>query len=205
MFHYKSPAICLAIIVITSLGAAQNASAITTTISSTINAQAEIFYDTNYVLNYPASSIVTQSYKDRCGIMEFDLSSIPLSADIMSANLTVYVNLYTYSPGDTPQLNLFGYAGNGAADTSDPHNISNLLGTSETITDFGQYNITLADGQIWMLRQSSDWLGLVAKSADGNQIGFTTPATLTISYVPEPSTLSLLLLTSLTLTRPRRK
>ena len=80
---------------------------------------------------------------ERRACLEFDLSQLPAGAVIESATLRVNVNAVTsFEPGE-PSLKVYGYAGDGALDISDPQRTEVWLGQTAAGVELGALDIDL--------------------------------------------------------------
>jgi len=129
---------------------------------------------------------------DRRGVLEFDLSSLPASAEVQSASLWLDVSLLSYTTGNYPVLRLYGYAGNGVPNVSDATQQVNLIGLSDPVDELALIEIQLDPVAVQPLMEVSDYLGIMAfGSENGYQLGFSTlesaaysdPPSLTLTYV----------------------
>lgn len=139
---------------------------------------------------------------DRRGVLEFDISSIPAGAPIVSASIDFSVIAFT-GGSDGPMVRLFGYVGNGTPDTTDAEQISTLIGVGDQIDSLGPTSISIDPMYVQSQLGQTDFLGVtMLGSENGTQFGFRTledeslgfgpSAKLSIVYgVPEPSTLAL--------------
>jgi hypothetical protein len=133
---------------------------------------------------------------NRRGIMEIDLPSLGGPVTVHEALLEFNVNTFT-SSSSFPQLNVYGYVGDGVVTPSDATASSLLIG-QRRIDDLGGFAVSLDAAYIEQLLNNGQDLGLLLRSfLDGHQVGIAssniTP-TLTLRYSPVPEPASLLAL-----------
>lgn len=153
--------------------------------SNTINlplstiGQAATTDGSNFYVNSPADPVYTDwtpnltPLKERRGIFEFSLASLPDGTTIESANLQFNVAAYdSQSNGTTtlyPSVTFWGYAGNNAVDVSDATQDGNLALNTTRIDDTGDWSISLDVSDIQSLIDSHpDAIGILtyAQSQD---------------------------------------
>ncbi len=194
------------------------AKASTVSLAPSLDALAD-FSDGGSVLVDGGSTINVQNVDfanvDRRGVMEFNISSIPDGSTIVSATLALDIIVKTSSSDSNPILQLHGYSGNGTAEIADGQVPSNLIGQSDPILNLEMINIDIDAEYVESLLSGSDYLGLLAVNNDNyQQAGFVTlegaiagsryAPVLTIEYVPEPATLSILAMGGLALLKCKR-
>jgi hypothetical protein len=136
---------------------------------------------------------------ERRGILEFDISMIPDNAYIEQA--TLYLRVVSY--GGSTSRNIYGYAGNGVLDATDPIQTNNLLASN--LHNFSPFDVTpFVQNSIVNSYTYTGFLGVeTVDGANSNYAHSTDPyyatSYLTIIYVPEPASLFLLALGALTL------
>lgn len=199
------------VLIVAALGALAWTAAADVVTLTPLDAQAETSNGTNWVISDGGAAITTTraaSGAEKRGILEFPLSSIPAGADVQSAVLTITIAGFT-SPPD-PVIEFHGYAGNGALNVADATVPFNLVGTSPAIASLADYNVTLDPDYIEGLLGSASHLGLLAfqqqldkQASFYSDEGPLAPATLYVTYVPEPGALSVLALVSALLRRER--
>ncbi len=116
------------------------------------------------------------SHTQRRGILEFPLQSIPADARINSARLDLYVNTFTYSGSDYPNVHFYGYLGNGALSPADAALSGSLAAETGPVTALGPISLNLDPAYLEsLLALPSPWLGLTAYgSVENRQTGFFT-------------------------------
>jgi hypothetical protein len=99
---------------------------------------------------------------ERRACLEFDVSQLPTGAVIERATLRLNVNALT-SPGGAggPSLTVYGYAGNGVLDASDPQRTDVWLGETTTAIELGALEIQLQATPLKSLAAASGIVGLV--------------------------------------------
>ncbi len=222
-FKVKLTPILVVAVVLISFVSFQQARADTLGPITGIDAQATFSDGIGYVLNDGGTSINTQYLPsadvDRRAILEFDISSIPASAEVLSATLDLRIMTITSTPGEPgiyPILTVFGYAGDGALSPSDATQTGMIIGQSATITGLGAIpSIDLDTNFIeTLLGGGTSYLGMVAFDNDtGKQVGFYSQEysdlawrpTLTVAYTPEPTSLVLLAAGGMTMLRRRKR
>jgi hypothetical protein len=146
-------------------------------------------------------------YEKGRGLMEYDLSDIPVGAHVTWAKLDVYLPGLQGQVGKSgPNLNLVGYLGDGSITSSDLQIPDVIVGTSGEITGTGFSSWSLDPTFIENAIASGSYLGIRAQP--GTNAQFQTKLQLTdllgagyapylaIAYeVPEPGSIVLLLIT----------
>ena len=169
-------------------------------------------------------TIITQDIDfadiDRRGVMEFSLDRIPANATILDATLTLEISSFTSSPEQPfPVLSLYGYEGNGVLDMEDALISNSVLGISSEAPRLDAPLVISLDAEfIQELVETGSYLGILAVGDEqGHQIAwYTTEAgetarpQLDIRYdwlkpIPEPSTLSIIAMTVMTLVYQSRQ
>ncbi len=138
----------------------------------------------------------------RRGLMEFPLDAIPAGSTIISASFSANVWTFTHPPD--PVLLLHGYAGDGILDLADATRPTNQIGASDPVTALGPIELSISPTYIESLLGASTHLGVWTMVEEAGQCAidatdahdlFGAPApTLTIEFVPEPTTVALMLL-----------
>ena len=223
-FKVKLTPILVVAVVLISFVSFQQARADTLGPITGIDAQATFSDGIGYVLNDGATTVNTQYLPsadvDRRGILEFDISSIPASAEVLSATLDLRCWLFSYTSSPTPEiypsLTVFGYAGDGALSPSDATQTGEIIGQSAEITSMGPIpSISLNEDFIEALLDGGvSHLGMVTFDPEtGHQVGFYSqedfnPAwrpALTVVYTPEPTSLVLLAAGGMAMLRRRKR
>jgi hypothetical protein len=169
----------------------------TLSLTPTVDFQATSSDGTHFTLADGGSSINTQEYPlanvHRRGVMEFPLASVRSDLSIKSASLALSVSTFTSGSDGYPKLSVYGYAGNGLMDTSDPTLTSVVIGQSSQITALGPMSMAIDPAFIQSQLGTATHLGMVAfDPGSSHQVGFYTtegasfgtPPTLTITYGP---------------------
>jgi hypothetical protein len=172
----------------------------TGTIIPIVDAEADLS-GSSFVIADGGTSINVQSFPeagvDRRGILEFDLSSIPRGSTINSASLTLNVNSITHSTDEYPQPLIYGYSGDGVADSADAVKTSNLLLQTNPITSLGIQSFSLSPSFFQSFVGATNAAGLLIKGgADAHQVqfyvseaSFATPSSLALNFTPPPEPL----------------
>jgi hypothetical protein len=110
------------------------------------------------------SQITVQNHAggERRACIEFDLSQLPAGAVIERAMLRVNVNALTlFGEEGGPSLTVYGYAGDGALDASDPQRTDVWLGQTTTAIELGALDIELQAAPLKFLADANGIVGLV--------------------------------------------
>jgi hypothetical protein len=126
---------------------------------------------------------------DTRGIFEFDLRALPAGAVIDS--VTLEMDTSSASTSTMPQLQFYGYGGDGYAAVADAIKIDVFVGESEPVDDLDLFAAAINPQFVQSLLGNSDFLGLLALGDPGgtsiaihsNEAGAgREPPLLTIAY-----------------------
>jgi hypothetical protein len=128
---------------------------------------------------------------DRRAIMEFSLSDIPTGSNITGAKLNLDITSFGSSPPEYPTLPIYGYAGNGIAESADAAHTTTLIAQSDEVQATGPFSIELNPDYIESLLGTGSHFGLLmlgSQTYDG--VGFASKEstsfgkpTLSITYL----------------------
>ncbi|HEX6961299.1 MAG TPA: PEP-CTERM sorting domain-containing protein, partial [Lacipirellula sp.] len=126
---------------------------------------------------------------DQLAVLEFSLDDVPAGRAIERVTLELDLNLITHS--GPLAFDVFGFAGDGAAQTSDALGLATIVGTT-SFDDLGVVSVDLDPTFVESLVGSASHLGLtIAPGATGNfRFGtleggeFSEPALLTVNLAP---------------------
>ncbi|MEM9352980.1 MAG: PEP-CTERM sorting domain-containing protein [Planctomycetota bacterium] len=144
-----------------------------------------------YVLENDPFFLVTQqslaSGTDSRVILEFPLAQVQANAVITEATLDGSISLSSFSPGNFPEVPVFGYEGDGFASVNDAAVTTDLVGVSPSITSNGPLTVDLDTAFLQgLIDDGASHVGLaLIGDADGLQAGwdnFTNPPVLNVSF-----------------------
>ncbi|QDT70331.1 hypothetical protein MalM25_32780 [Planctomycetes bacterium MalM25] len=125
-------------------------------------------------------------------IMEYNLASIPSTAQVSHAWLDIDIFSFTFSQFDRPELRVYGYEGDGAATPDDATQTDTLLAASDPVQRGGAFRVFLdAPAVESILSGGASHFGLLGVGdPDHNQLSwwaseassFASPPSLTIAY-----------------------
>jgi hypothetical protein len=95
------------------------------------------------------------------GIVEYDLSSIPATAEVLWAVLDVDIAGYQSQSGVGPTLEIVGYQGDGIASAADVMASAEWLGSTGQIQKTGPHSWTISPQFVETILQSGNHLGLL--------------------------------------------
>lgn len=156
------------------------------------------------------------------GVMEFAIGDVPDDAEVIRATMLVDIETLAISQSDEAGFVVQGYAGDGAADSSDVEPASGLteIGMSQPLVEPGSISVELDIAYIeGLIASGEDYLGLqlhgmengmeiLSVSSEGTEIGLGHPPRLVITYqtdIPEPSSIVLLGLGLVEVVRRRKR
>ena len=100
------------------------------------------------------------------GILEYDLSSIPPTAEVLWAVLDVDITGFSRLGSTGTTIDIAGYQGDGAITADDLMASTELLGTTPQILELGVHSWTLDPQYIETVLQSGHHLGLLLEPGD---------------------------------------
>ncbi len=99
---------------------------------------------------------------DRRGLLEFDVSDIPVGAQIHSASINMQIFSFTQSGSQFSEPSFYGYAGDGIPSVNDLLQTDNFIGIADPINVGGELSIELDPNYIESLLGTTDHVGLLS-------------------------------------------
>lgn len=167
------------------------------------DAETRLYSNGAAITNHSGTSIIIDADRtdgaDSRGLFTFDGSVLPEGAEIQSAAFSFQTLSFTSGSAGDPEVEVYGFAGNGLPTAGDASDLSRPLGTTGPVTDTGIQSVTLNASEIQSLLQESSTVGLTAYQAGAPQWlsitaseqvpfipTFYKAATLTVGLTPTP-------------------
>ncbi len=168
-----------------------------------LDAQATSTDGVNFTVSDGASHIHISRHTalEYRGILEFDIGSIPVGSSVTAASVTFFISLLETAWGGgatyAPEIQFYGYEGDGLLSVADAIETGVLLGSSGPIESPGWWTVDIAPDYVESILGADSYLGLLAypngdENLDcniGSSEGVFDPAELNLTYTaPDPNT-----------------
>jgi hypothetical protein len=112
-------------------------------------------------------------FEQNRAIIEYDLSSIPASAEVLWAVLDVQLSGFSSQSGVGPTLDIVGYQGDGIATGADAVASAQWVGSTGQIQSTGASSWSVDPEFVETVLQSGDHLGILLRPRDNTGLGAT--------------------------------